>query len=298
MQVYYNEVDTPYPKKLFSGNILSIYTDPNMVHQKYHDAKSMFLLSGEISQEESKFEFQLIFPKEYLLDYYVSNNPNGRSKNRPLAINMNECETPYYFILNYNKPENETSLYIDKIYGKIKSLSIATDFNGKTWSEMIENDMQEVQVSSRKFTLPKESNTHMDVYKLECVVPLLLNFYYVDETADIPSLDYGQVSITTIKPYQVIYFPFTQGISQPKLTIEIFNPITLPLIYLNYEENEPLIARGLIKELKVNTNKSVVKEDEVISDDSLDLDMDNEVINYDVEMDLSDIKKRSRFNSY
>ena len=38
--------------------------------------------------------------------------------------------------------------------------------------------------------------------------------------------------------------------------------------YLNYEENEPLIARGLIKELKVNTNKSVVKEDEVISDDT------------------------------
>ena len=35
---------------------------------------------------------------------------------------MTECRTPYYVILNYNKPEKETSLYIDQIYGKIKSL--------------------------------------------------------------------------------------------------------------------------------------------------------------------------------
>ena len=298
MQVYYIEKDTPYPKKLFSGNILSIYTDPNMVHQKYHDAKSMFLLSGEISQEESEFEFQLIFPKDYLLDYYVSNNPNGRSKNRPLAINMNQCETPYYFILNYNKPENETSLYIDKIYGKIKSLSVATDFKNKTWSEMIENDMQEVQVSSRKFTLPKESKTHMDVYKLECVVPLLLNFYYVDETADIPSLDYGQVSITTIKPYQIIYFPFTQGISQPKLTIEIFNPITLPLIYLNYEENEIIFRENYLMEFTPNSTESpiIIKEKGGYSDTRIIIKVGYNTENWEKKED--NLYYNSTFNMY
>jgi len=251
LQMYYAEKDTPYPEKLFSGNILSIYTSHNMVHQKYHDANYMVLLTRDFPQEEdvsSDFKFQVLFPSNYLLDYYVSNNPMGRSKNSPLAINMTECGSPYYFILNYNKPEKETSLYIDQIYGKIKSLSVSFTLNSTTWEDMIKKDMQNIQVSNRRFTLPKESDIHMDIYKLECEIPFLLNFYYVDETADIPNLDYGQVAITTLKPYQILSFPFSSGISQPKLTIEIFNPSEKPLVYMNDGQNEIIINRNYLIE--------------------------------------------------
>ena len=57
---------------------------------------------------------------------------------------------------------------------------------------------KDIPVDRRSLVL-MESNTHMDVYRLECDIPLLLNFYYVDEAAEIPLLDYGQVVITTLK---------------------------------------------------------------------------------------------------
>ena len=266
LQMYYVEDDTTYPKKLFSGNIMSVYTNPNMVHQKYHDANYMVLLTRDFTQEDesSTFEFQVkLFPSNYLLDYYVSNDPNGRSKNTPLSINMTECGNPYYFILNYNKPEEQTSLYIDQIYGKIKSLYVAPSFSSATWDEMINKDMKYIQVSARKYVLPN-SEIHMDVYKLECEIPLLLNFYFVDETADIPLLDYGQVVITTLKAYESVSFPFAQNIDFPELTIEIFNPIKLPLVFLNDGQTEVIINKNLLlKNIVLNTkNPIVIKERE------------------------------------
>ena len=263
LQMYYIEKDTPYPEKLFSGNIMSVYTDINMIHQKYHDANYMVLLNRDFAEEEdksSKFKFQVIF-SNHLLDYYVSNNPNGRSKNSPLSINMTDCSDPYFIILNYNKPEKETSLYIDQIYGKIKSLNVATIFSSSTWEEMIENDMQDIKIWERKFVLPKESPTHMDVYKLECEIPLSLNFYYIDETADIPFLDYGQVVITTLKSYQSVSFQFNPKISQPELTIEIFNPWKSPLVYVDYGDYEFAIDKNYIfKTSPISNSSPIIKE--------------------------------------
>ena len=266
LQMYYVETDAKFPEKLFSGNVLSVYTNPNMVRQKYHNANTMILLTRDFSQDDKVselFKFQVkFFPSNYLLDYFVSNDPNGRSKNSPLAINMTECENPYYVVLNYNQPEKKTSLYIDQIYGRIKSLSVAPTFNSITWEEMIEDDMESIQVSSRKHVLPADSPTHMDVYKVECEIPLLLNFYYVDETAEIPKLDYGQVAITTLKAYKSISLPFNSGVILPDLTIEIFNPIKLPLVIVDDGQNEMLISTNKLIKTKpfTTSNPLVVKE--------------------------------------
>ena len=263
LQMYYVEQDTPYPEKLFSGNVMSVYTNPNMVHQKYHDANYMVLLTRDFTQDDKVselFKFQVkFFPSNHLMDYYVSNNPYGRSKNTPLAINMTECGSPYYVILNYNTPEKKTSLYIDQIYGKIKSLSVAPTFSSITWEDMIEDDMIEIQVSSRKYELPKESETHMDVYKIECEIPLLLNFYYVDETADIPVLDYGQVVISTLKASQILSLPFAEGINLPELSIEIFNPIKLPLVIVDDGQNQNIVSKNtLIRSMPFTTSKPII----------------------------------------
>ena len=267
LQMYYSEeTSVTYPERLFSGNVMSVYTNPNMVHQKYHDANYMVLLTRGFDQDapvSESFQFQVkLYPSNYLLDYYVSDNLEGRSKNSPLSINMTDCGYPYYIVLNYNKPEKEISLYIDQIYGKVESLSVATTFSSLRWEDMIVNDMQEIKVSSRKYTLPKQSKTHMDVYKVECEIPILLNFYYVDESASIPYLNYGSVAITTLKAYKSISLPFVSGITSPELTIEVFNPIKLPLVYIDDGQNEVLVDKNtFIKSKPFNTiNPIVIKE--------------------------------------
>ena len=52
MQMYYKEENTPYPERLFFGNILSVYTNPNMVRQKYKNADTMVLLSKNFGEPD------------------------------------------------------------------------------------------------------------------------------------------------------------------------------------------------------------------------------------------------------
>ena len=266
LQMYYLEEESPYPQRIFFGNILSVYTNPNMVRQKYRNANTMVLLTRRFDQEEmvgEPFQFQVkFFASDYLLDYYMGSNLEGRTKNTPLSINMTECDNPYYVIVNYNTPEKEISLYIDEIYGKIKSLSVAPTLSSSTWDEMIVNDMQHIEASTRKYVLPKNSPTHMDVFKVECDVPLLLNFYYRDESASIPDLDYGQVVIATLKAYKSVSLPFASGVNSPELTIEIFNPIKLPFVIVDDGQNENIISKNsVIKSMPYTTsNPIIIKE--------------------------------------
>ena len=117
-------------------------------------------------KEDIIFEVKL-FKSNYLLNYYVSSNSEGRAINKPLLLNMTECTEPYYVILNYNRQEEKKSLILDQIYGKIKSLSIATNFTKNTWDEMIKSDMKEVTIIERRYHLPEDSVAHLDVYKIK-----------------------------------------------------------------------------------------------------------------------------------
>ena len=104
LQMYYLPEDRSYPEKLFFGNIMSIYTNPNMVRQKYKNANTMVLLPRSFDQDEpigEQFLFQIkFFASDFSLDYYMGINQSGREKNTPLVINMTQCEEPYYVILN------------------------------------------------------------------------------------------------------------------------------------------------------------------------------------------------------
>ena len=274
MQMYYVEGNSPYPERLFFGNIMSVYTNPEMVRQKYKNADTMILLIRPFYMEEpmgEQFQFQVkFFASDYLLDYYMGTNPEGREKNSPLAINMTECSEPYYVILNYNQPESkEISLYIDEIYGKVKSLSVAPKLSSSRWEEMLIKDFIEIDLNTRKYTLPKSSPTHMDIYKVECHVPSLLNFYYVDDSAKIPDLNYGKVAITTLKANKVVSFPFSSGVETPQLTIEIFNPSLSPFVMVNDGINEYIINKNsLVKATLFNTNNALVIKERGGRDDN------------------------------
>ena len=266
LQMYYLDGDVTYPEKLFAGNVLMIYTNPNQVRQKYKNANTMILLTRPFSKSEpesEEFNFQLkFFPSNYLLDYYVSNNPSGRSKNTPLMINMTECSSPYYVVLNYNQQEKQIPFYIDQIYGKIKTLSIAPSFSKIRWDDMIVDDMNEIRAGDRYYELPGYQESHIDVYKVECEIPLLLNFYYSEEQTSIPNLDYGHVAIINVRASQTYSLPFALGVASPILAIEVFNPIKLPFLIIDDGQNEIMITKNsLIRSAPLTTlNPIVIKE--------------------------------------
>ena len=156
------------PNKLFSGNILNVYTNPNMVRQKYHNATIMTLIANPLGfANDEKFVFQMtLLDSDFLLDYYVSSNLNGRPINSPLLINMTTCDNPYYVILNYNAHDNDKILILDEIYGKLSYLGVATNLEQETWEEMLEKDIKTVDLNDKRYKLPI-SATNIDVYKIQ-----------------------------------------------------------------------------------------------------------------------------------
>ena len=269
LQMLHSESSTPYPETLFSGNILSVYTNPNMVRQKYHNANIMTLFVNPYSASLGEtFKFQVkLFESNFLLDYYVSSNPEGRPLNSPLLINMTNCSQSYYVILNYNKEEGEKSLVIDQIYGKMTYLAVATQFTRETWDEMIETDLDLVDLNLRKYTLPENSRTHMDVYKLQCELPLMLNFYYIDESEDLhQKMNFGDVDIFTLKSYETVNVPFF-SITMPRIIIEIYNPYEDPIVIIE-AQSETVYTKNTIIETSPFTlsNGINVKERAGLSD--------------------------------
>ena len=261
LQMFNSGTSTPYPEKLFSGNILSVYTNPNMVRQKYHNANLMVLIANPFMYSNSylgevfKFEVKL-FDSNFLLDYYVSSNTEGRPENSPLLINMTECTNPYYVILNYNKPDSAKALVIDQIYGKLSSLSVATDLEQSTWDEMIEKDMEIVDITSLKHNLPASSRTHIDVYKIECSLPLMFNFYYVDESELVPKMNYGDVHIFALKPYQTVNIPFFDLVA-PLIIVEIYNPENEPIVIIDANEEFVYQKNTLVKITPMTLNEGI-----------------------------------------
>ena len=264
LQMFYPS-SKPNPEKLFAGNILSVYTNPNMIRQKYQNATIMTLIMDPSENTEEKleedFQFEVkLFESNYLLDYYVSTNSEGRTLKKPLLINMTECTNPYYVILNYNRAEDKKSLILDNIYGKIKSLSVANEFTKNTWDEMISTDMKEINVIERKYQLPEGSVAHLDVYKIECDLPLMLNFYYLDENDLIEKMNYGDINIFTLQPYEIVNVPFF-SIKSPEVIIEIYNPFNTPTVIVSVNEETVYQSNTLIRIVPITLSNGItIKE--------------------------------------
>jgi hypothetical protein len=126
MQMYYIDEteEKNAPLLLFTGNIMLVYTKYNLAVQKYHSSKLILLSENLNGQEHSSlgntFRFHTkMYKSTDQLEYFVSNNPNGRTLNYPLSAEMNICTSSnnkYYYILNYNKPEDRRILYLDLVF--------------------------------------------------------------------------------------------------------------------------------------------------------------------------------------
>ena len=251
-----------FPTKLFSGNILNVYTNPNMIKQKYHSASIMTLIANPLNfQIEEKFIFEMnLFESNYLLDYYVSSNPDGRPINSPLLINMTDCENPYYVILNYNAHDNNKILILDEIYGKLSNLGVATTLEQETWNDMIQKDIKDISLNDKKYKLPI-SATNIDVYKIQCTLPVMLNFYYVEEESEIFTMKEGDIQIFNLDPYQTINVPFFEGMTFPEILIEVNQPENNPFVIIEVTDENVYKTNTLVKHTPMTISKGInIKE--------------------------------------
>ena len=256
----YETVSNDYtPTQLFSGNILNIYTNPNQIRQKYHNAGIMTLMAYAFNIKEENFKFEVKkFETTFLLDYYVSSNPDGRPLNTPLLINMNDCSKPYYVIINYNAQDYGKTLVLDEIYGKMSYLGVATSLEQESWEDMIEKDIQPLNLNDKKYKMPM-SIYHFDVYKIQCTLPVLVNFYYIDELASVYTMKEGDVQIFSLKAYQTINVPFVEGLSGVEIMVEINQPENNPYVILKvteekvYEKNtlDRYVANSLLEGIDI-----------------------------------------------
>ena len=75
------------------------------------------------------FSFKVkLYYSNYLLDYYVSSNSDGRQLDSPLLINMTECNSLYFVFVNYNIKEASKTLILEQICRKMSSFHVATYF--------------------------------------------------------------------------------------------------------------------------------------------------------------------------
>ena len=108
-------------KKGIYGNILFIYENPDVIKEKYNGTTTMILLtetfseSKEINEEEDKFKVYY-FKSNETIQYFLSENPKGRLLNKPTSIEMNSCDKPYYYILNYHSYEGKRIFHLENVF--------------------------------------------------------------------------------------------------------------------------------------------------------------------------------------
>jgi len=219
MEMFYIDDNEPAPVSLFTGNIMLVYTNEELVRQKYHGATKMILITDSLSSTEKavigeKYRFMVkFFNSAAQIQYYVSSNPDGRPLNNPTAIEMTSCDQPYYYILNYNHLEEERKLHIDTIFGEISSIKLATALNAEDWDGLV-NEMEEF--SGNQIILEEQTKSHFDVIEVKCNLPLLLNLYYVNpKETKISNLEIGDISIISLERGQTQTLKFKTGEKGP-----------------------------------------------------------------------------------
>ena len=130
-----------------------------------------FSESKEINEEEDKFKVYYFKPNE-AIQYFLSGNPKVRLLDKPTCIEMNSCDQPYYYILNYHSYEGKRIFHLENVFCEIKTIKIATEINNNDWHDFIKNlksfDGNECQIEEQK-------KYHFDILEVTCKTPLLLN---------------------------------------------------------------------------------------------------------------------------
>ena len=114
MEMFYIDEQSSTPVSLFTGNIMLVYTNEELINQKYHGATTMILLTDALSATEriiigEQYRFMIkYFNSESQIQYYLSGNPELLSLKRWLSP---------YWLMYLGVPKSEFMSYMmrDKI---------------------------------------------------------------------------------------------------------------------------------------------------------------------------------------
>ena len=217
MEMFYIDINESTPVSLFTGNIMLVYTNEELVYQKYHGATTMILISDALSSIDrtiigEQYRFMVkFFNSAANINYFLSSNPEGRPLNSQTTIEMTSCSQPYYYIMNYNKVEEQRKLHIDTIFGEKQSIKMVSSLNYDDWDKLISN-MEELDGDE---IILNQSKYHFDVIEVKCNLPLLLNLFYVDPTSTkVTDLELGDILILSLEKGQEQQLEFKQGQNQ------------------------------------------------------------------------------------
>ena len=132
------------------------------------------------------------------IEFYMSNNHNGRTLNYPLSVEINTCTSKnnkYYYILNYNNAEDERILYLDLLYGIMSKARVINKINSNYWNDLINNDFMDI--NDMEITLGQNSH-NIDVVEIQCQTPLLINAYYTKTDEQYLDLKKGNIAIKSV----------------------------------------------------------------------------------------------------
>jgi hypothetical protein len=219
MQMFYITDSNPKPVTLFTGNIMMVYTNEELIKQKYQGATTMILLTDALSETErpsigEQYRFiTYFFKSEMNVQYFLSGNEKGRPLNNPTAIEMTSCTQPYYYIMNYNKVEDKRKLHIDTVFGEKKAIKLAQKLNEASWDQLIEN-ME--TITGDEVVLEHQNRFHFDVIEVTCNVPLLINLFYTDpEESKVTNLETGDITVLSLAKGQQQDLTFKMGEKGP-----------------------------------------------------------------------------------
>ena len=251
MQMYYIPEDSNIPIKLFCGNIALVYTKPQLAIQKYH-ATTLILISENLEGQEhaslgDSFRFHTkMFKSDAQVEFFVSQNPDGRTLNFPLSLEMNTCtedNNKLYYILNYNKPETTRTIHLDMVFGSYLRARIAREINAERWDLLISNSMSDI--TDYQIDLPEKSQ-HIYIIEITCNSPLLINAYYSYDNYPYNNVKEGEIVVRELKEYDWFSFTIEKG-SSPLFfySMSLFNPIESPEVTVRFSDgNEHYISEN------------------------------------------------------
>ena len=146
-------------------------------------------------------------------------------------------------------------------------MGVATNLEQETWEDMLEKDIKSINLNEKKYSLPISAN-NLDVYKLECQLPVMLNFYYIDELSPVNIMKEGEVQIFNLLPYQIINVPFIQDIDLPEILIEVNEPQNSPHVIIKVIDEQVFESNALERYTPMNLKDGILIKERKGSDNT------------------------------
>ena len=169
------------PSLLYQGNIVILYTNKDIINVRYNNIDEMFLITDSFNNRIHNY-FEIIFNlNKTKINYYYFNKDNFLYNNH-INLQMIEQNQKYCSLITYQNDNDEQilkELYIELIYGKLKTITIYNDLNYTTWDELLKNGKNIHNNESFYILNSFLNNTNINFICVENKnIPSMLHFYY------------------------------------------------------------------------------------------------------------------------